>query len=135
MHKLCQNKQMTRFRRWCRKAYAMFCSLGKCVTIGNLKKGIADVSLEKQPNVCTSFSVCKSGEKEENDGEDDKFGETQNLFENRIKLFLFQPLQAVEAALCIFLLNKRNTFLDKYELMPEGCVMHSPGFFCSNLNK
>lgn len=37
-----------RFRRWCRKGYAVFCSLGKCVTIGTLKKGIADRSLGKQ---------------------------------------------------------------------------------------
>lgn len=111
MHKLYQNKQMTRFRRWCRKAYAMFCSLGKCVTIGNLKKGIADVSLEKQPNVCTSFSVCKFEEKEEK-GDDDKPGEMQSLFESMIKLFLFQPLQVLEAGLRIFLLNRKNTFLN-----------------------
>lgn len=111
MHKLYQNKQMTRFRRWCRKAYAMFCSLGKCVTIGNLKKGIADVSLEKQPNVCTSFSVCKFEEKEEK-GDDDKPGEMQSFFESMIKLFLFQPLQVLEAGLRIFLLNRKDTFLN-----------------------
>lgn len=48
---------MIRFRRWSRKGYAMFCSLGKCVTIGNLKKGIADASLNKQANTCVAF-VC-----------------------------------------------------------------------------
>lgn len=45
-------RPVLRFRRWCRKGYAVFCSLGKCVTIGTLKKGIADRSLGKQA-VCT----------------------------------------------------------------------------------
>lgn len=42
------NRVCLRFRRWCRKAYAAFCSLGKCVTIGCLSKSIADASLRKQ---------------------------------------------------------------------------------------
>ena len=58
MKQLCQNKHTIRFRYWNRKKYAIFYSLGKCVTIGNLKKEIADVSLGKQANVCTAFSVC-----------------------------------------------------------------------------
>ena len=45
MKQLCQNKHTIRFRYWNRKKYAIFYSLGKCVTIGNLKKEIADVSL------------------------------------------------------------------------------------------
>ena len=63
MKQLCQNKHTIRFRYWNRKKYAIFYSLGKCVTIGNLKKEIADVSLGKQANVCTAFSVCSSHEK------------------------------------------------------------------------
>ena len=51
MKQLCQNKHTIRFRYWSRKKYAMFYSLGKYVTIGNLKKEIADVSLGKQANV------------------------------------------------------------------------------------
>lgn len=47
MKQLCQNKHTIRFRYWSRKKYAMFYSLGKYVTIGNLKKEIADVSLGK----------------------------------------------------------------------------------------
>ena len=38
---------MLRFRRWSRKAYAVFCSLGKHVTIGCVSKGIAEASLSK----------------------------------------------------------------------------------------
>lgn len=37
-----------RFRRWSRKAYAAFASIGRCVTIGNLRKSVADCSLSKQ---------------------------------------------------------------------------------------
>lgn len=37
-----------RFRRWSRNAYAVFFSLGKCVSIGNLKKGIIEASLPKE---------------------------------------------------------------------------------------
>lgn len=65
MKQLCQNKHTIRFRYWNRKKYAIFYSLGKCVTIGNLKKEIADVSLGKQANVCTAFSVCSSARKED----------------------------------------------------------------------
>lgn len=37
-----------RFRRWSRKAYAAFASIGHCVTIGCLPKSVADSSLSKQ---------------------------------------------------------------------------------------
>lgn len=36
------------FRRWSRKRYAAFCSLGRCVNIGVLNCKIADCSLKKQ---------------------------------------------------------------------------------------
>ena len=37
-----------RFRRWSRKAYAAFVSIGRCVSIGCLRKSVADSSLSKQ---------------------------------------------------------------------------------------
>lgn len=37
-----------RFRRWSRKAYAAFASIGRCVSIGCLRKSVADSSLSKQ---------------------------------------------------------------------------------------
>ena len=37
-----------RFRRWSRKRYAAFASIGRCVTIGCLRKSVADSSLSKQ---------------------------------------------------------------------------------------
>lgn len=42
-----------RFRRWSRKAYAAFASIGHCVTIGCLPKSVADSSLAKQKSTCT----------------------------------------------------------------------------------
>lgn len=54
MRKTFNNKLVLRFRKWSRKAYAMFASIGKCVTIGCVKKGIADAALGKQANACTS---------------------------------------------------------------------------------
>lgn len=40
-------KKETCFRRWSRKAYAIFVSLGLCVTIGRLNIQVADSSLSK----------------------------------------------------------------------------------------
>lgn len=41
-------KVALRFRRWSRARYAAFCSIGRVVTIGNLRKGIVEASLSKQ---------------------------------------------------------------------------------------
>lgn len=38
-----------RFRRWCRKHYAAFRSIGVCVNIGNLRQETIEASLRKQP--------------------------------------------------------------------------------------
>lgn len=40
--------RIIRFRRWSRNGYAIFSSLGRCVTIGTLGRNIADASLKKQ---------------------------------------------------------------------------------------
>lgn len=37
-----------RFRQWSRKSYAIFASLGLCVTIGQLRKNITECALCKQ---------------------------------------------------------------------------------------
>lgn len=43
-----------RFRRWSRKAYATFASIGRCVTIGHLHKNVVEASLLKQNTVHTA---------------------------------------------------------------------------------
>lgn len=61
-----------RFRRWSRKAYAAFASIGRCVTIGCLRKSVADSSLSKQKAAgtaghagCGEESAWKGKRKEE----------------------------------------------------------------------
>jgi hypothetical protein len=41
-----------RFRRWCRKGYAAFCSLGRKVSIGCLHVDLCNQSLNKQTQLC-----------------------------------------------------------------------------------
>lgn len=53
MHKKQANKKTIRFRRWSRKTYAAFASIGRQVTIGYLRKNVADSSLRKQNSVQT----------------------------------------------------------------------------------
>jgi hypothetical protein len=41
-------KSVIYFRRWSRKGYAAFCSLGRCVSVRQLGKNVAEASLKKQ---------------------------------------------------------------------------------------
>lgn len=45
-----------RFKRWNRAAYSVFCSVGRCVTIGHVCEGIVERALQKQ-HVKTDLSV------------------------------------------------------------------------------
>lgn len=55
------------FRRWTRKAYAVFSSLGKQITIGHLTSGISEASLCKLET--SIHSTCYSELKEESEEE------------------------------------------------------------------
>lgn len=48
-----------RFRRWSRKRYAAFASLGRCVTIGHQRPLAADCSLTKQKQGTEAAGPCK----------------------------------------------------------------------------
>ena len=50
MFKQLHKQKSLRFRKWSRKSYAAFQSIGKHVTIGNLKNIVADTFLGKQTN-------------------------------------------------------------------------------------
>ena len=63
-----------RFRKWSRKAYAAFASLGRCVTIGCLPKSVADSSLSKQKS--GTSAGCKSGRQSLEDTDNGKGQET-----------------------------------------------------------
>lgn len=75
MEKSTHIKHTIRFRRWSRKAYATFASIGRCVTIGFLRKSIADSSLGKQKTketaghtiCCTEVCPQKNSEEWETD--------------------------------------------------------------------
>lgn len=56
MKKITPVRRNIRFRSWSRKAYAVFASLGQCVTIGHLKNDVTDCSLSKQQK--TSGNIC-----------------------------------------------------------------------------
>lgn len=66
-----------RFRRWSRKTYAAFASIGRCVTIGCLRKSVADSSLSKQ-KVAGNAGHAGCGEetpwKGETDGKENDIG-------------------------------------------------------------
>lgn len=124
MKQLRPDKHTIRFRHWSRKGYAVFCSLGKCVTIGNLKKEIADVSLGKQENVCTAFSVCSSMREEDAGGEYEEETAPVESMLQMLRIQLPQPRVADVIGLL---------YLNKYGL-PERCVVHLFGFFCLIMN-
>lgn len=54
-------KVALRFRRWSRARYAAFCSIGRVVTIGNLRKGIVEASLNKQRGEMVVDSPMRGG--------------------------------------------------------------------------
>ena len=48
------------FRRWNRHNYATFCSIGKCVNIGSVRKEIADKSLKKGLSITSTDTIVGS---------------------------------------------------------------------------
>ena len=98
MNKLQRNKRaVIRFRRWSRKAYASFCSLGKCVTIGCLRKGIADASLEKQSGGSVIGSTVRTiGKHKSAEQDEDLRGERGG-----VSLNPWEELCQVRTSLCL----------------------------------
>ncbi|MGN0036284.1 MAG: hypothetical protein ACI36X_03580 [Bacteroidaceae bacterium] len=63
-----------RFRRWSRKGYAAFCSMGRVVSIGRLKKSIADASLGKQGLTSLHPNTCAAGNQPSDTADDNGGG-------------------------------------------------------------
>ena len=90
-----------RFRKWSRKAYAAFASLGRCVTIGCLPKSVADSSLSKQKS--GTSAGCKSGRQSLEDTDNGKGQETdigiplgsENGLGTKLGIFGFRGLMPV----------------------------------------
>lgn len=94
------------FRRWSRKKYAVFSSLGCCVSIRHIDKSIAEASMKKQKSAALlSFSIAEQQNHFER--EEENTGITDSLC-----LLLTSILQpCVSAESCgnrnsIFLLNR-----------------------------
>lgn len=78
MKKLCFNRSIVRFRRWARKGYSIFSSLGKQVSIGVLDFRIANTSLKKlSVGISDLFSL---------EEDKDKDMESEELLENELGL-------------------------------------------------
>lgn len=90
-----------RFRKWSRKAYAAFASLGRCVTIGCLPQSVADSSLSKQKS--GTSAGCKSGRQSLEDTDNGKGQETdigiplgsENGLGTKLEIFGFRGLMPV----------------------------------------
>ena len=90
-----------RFRKWSRKAYAAFASLGRCVTIGCLPKSVADSSLSKQKS--GTSAGCKSSRQSLEDTDNGKGQETdigiplgsENGLGTKLEIFGFRGLMPV----------------------------------------
>lgn len=101
MRKRQLNRTTLRFRKWSRKAYAAFASLGRCVTIGCLPKSVADSSLSKQKSG-TSAS-CKSDRQSLENTDNGKRQETdigtplgnENGLGTKLEIFDFRGLTPV----------------------------------------
>lgn len=103
-----------RFRRWSRKSYAVFCSLGKVVTIGYLRKSAIQASMMKQHLtdeifVSRSNELCYNKEKEKDKIEIDI---VLSLFLSKIT----KPLQTqfVLANRCVY-----NSIINIFMEMPK----------------
>jgi hypothetical protein len=88
------------FRRWSRKGYAAFCSLGKQVMIGHVAKSIVDASLTKQKRNVISLTAdgfMSSSYTINTTSEENFLYESLTLLERKMLegfTLLIQPIQA-----------------------------------------
>ena len=133
-----------RFRKWSRKAYAAFASLGRCVTIGCLPKNVADCSLSKQ-NSGTSAG-CKSGGQNLEDIDNGKGQETdigiplgcENGLGTMLEIFGFKRLLPILCPTTISPDGKKdiNTIINKSGIQMTLIMqmlfsdLHAPRHLC-----
>ena len=133
-----------RFRKWSRKAYAAFASLGRCVTIGCLPKNVADCSLSKQ-NSGTSAGY-KSGGQNLEDTDNSKGQETdigiplgcENGLRTMLEIFGFKGLLPVLCPTTIGPEGKKdiNTIIKKSGIQMTRIMqmlfsdLHAPRHLC-----
>ena len=59
------------FRRWNRHNYSTFCSIGKCVNIGSVRKEIADKSLKKGLSITSTDTIVGNMERSDKPSEEE----------------------------------------------------------------
>ena len=117
-----------RFRRWSRKSYAAFACIGRCVTIGCLRKDVADCSLAKQKATgtatytgCSMESVWKGVTKRKEDDYSTSPQIEAFLFfgmpENIILLNILSGIQGVD-----FIKNGEEKFFLKEAIPPARLI-------------
>lgn len=133
-----------RFRKWSRKAYAAFASLGRCVTIGCLPKNVADCSLSKQ-NSGTSAGY-KTGGQNLEDTDNGKGQETdigiplgcENGLGTMLEIFGFKRLLPILCPTTISPDGKKdiNTIINKSGIQMTRIMqmlfsdLHAPRHLC-----
>ena len=64
------------FHRWNRHNYSTFCSIGKCVNIGSVRKEIADKSLKKGLSITSTDTVVGNMERSDKPSEEEHTAES-----------------------------------------------------------
>lgn len=94
-----------RFRRWSRKSYAIFSSLGRCVTIGSVCSSISDLSLRKSSTLCGRKTVNTLSETEIERFEDEtEFEEITLILNKQAEVANWSVMKIAEAS-CLLLYN------------------------------
>jgi hypothetical protein len=94
-----------RFRRWSRKAYAAFCSIGRCVSIGRLGKNVVEASLKKRN---PSTAACLQKPAEATDMDTGEEAETADVLLQLLSAAVICQPSAVGAAGCDAVLKEIN---------------------------
>ena len=129
-----------RFRKWSRKAYAAFASLGRCVTIGCLPKNVADCSLSKQ-NSGTSAGCKSGGQNLEDTGQETDIGiplGCENGLGTMLEIFGFKRLLPILCPTTISPDGKKdiNTIINKSGIQMTRIMqmlfsdLHAPRHLC-----
>lgn len=80
-----------RFRKWCRKAYAVFRSIGQYVTIGNLTCDLSEQTLKKQ----AAFPFFNFADVPEDDSPCGEKDSSPDLPEQKLPLFILPVITNV----------------------------------------
>lgn len=118
--------QTARFRRFIRKGYSAFRSVGRCVTIGHLAKSEVDASLNKQkPGV---FLIRKQEVLPEDKSSEEDVSTLSDLLRQLTSFLL--PVTANDVCCCphLAVLNLTDRYISRMNALPgihpAFCISH-----------